>query len=216
MKNNAFNFSILGLMLVLIFLHSCANTDNPENGKTDQYNYDVEYDILSYNKDQSKYYTDESQKELFTGTAGSKNSSDEIVKYAEFKNGYLVKRKQWTDFGGELHLTEDMEYKDGEKYNGWYNSLEERADIIITSSYFTYKNGKAIKDKGWLLAKYGSWLSKSSYLMIGDENTSDATCKGEDSYDYPNGGGGDTTKIRNFLRCVQDQNLEHFHMYIFE
>lgn len=204
MKLFKLKFGFLTMVCASMFLVSCGG------------GYDTEFSTLTYNSSEKKFYKDKDETLLFSGTAGEKNSSDELVILAEIKNGYLVTKKKWTDFGGELILTQDMEYKDGKFYNGWYNYIEDKGeDITITQSYNLYKNGKEQESEGWRLMKSGTYNSQS-YLMIGTEGMLQATCTGNGAYYYPNGGGGDVDEIRAFLDCVKSQNLKNFHIFIIE
>lgn len=218
MKKINFNLGLLILLFATVFLTSCSggSAENSENIEENTAAYDTEYSTLTYNSSQKKYYKDKDETELFTGTAGEKNSSDQLITLATIKNGFLVTKKVWTDFGGELILTEDMEYKDGQWFNGWYNYINDKGeDITITESYYVYKNGKEQENEGWMLMKDGTYGSKS-YLMIGEEGMMQASCVGKGAYYYPNGGGGDVTEIRAFLDCVKSKNLKNFHIYINE
>lgn len=228
MKKINFNLGLLILLFATVFLTSCSggsaensenrSAENSENIEENTAAYDTEYSTLTYNSSQKKYYKDKDETELFTGTAGEKNSSDQLITLATIKNGFLVTKKVWTDFGGELILTEDMEYKDGQWFNGWYNYIndENSEDITITESYYVYKNGKEQKNEGWRLKENGPYYDLKSYLMIGEEGMMQASCVGKGAYHYPTGGGGDVTEIRAFLDCVKSQNLKNFHIYINE
>lgn len=209
MKKINFNLGLLILLFATVFLKSCSETAA----------YDTEYSTLTYNSSQKKYYKDKDETVLFTGTAGEKNSSDQLITLATIKNGFLVTQKVWTDFGGELILTEDMEYKDGQLFNGWYNYINNKGeDITITKSYRVYKNGKKQENEGWELWTNAriTFNEPKSYLMIGEVDYTQASCVGKGAYYYPNGGEGDVTEIRAFLDCVKSKNLKNFHIYINE
>lgn len=215
MKKINFNLGLLTLLFATVFLTSCSggSTENSENIEQNSAAYDTEYSTLTYNSSQKKYYKDKDETELFTGTAGEKNSSDQLITLATIKNGFLVTKKVWTDFGGELILTEDMEYKDGELFNGWYNGINEKGeDITITDSYAVFKNGKRQEKESWIIFDSGGFGSSKSILNVGN----DKLCEEKGRYYYPTGGGGDVTEIRKFLDCVKSKNLKNFHIYINE
>jgi hypothetical protein len=216
MKLFKLKIGFLTMVCSSLFLVSCGGDSSTEPTESEEQKvaYEVEVNALFKNKKENKIYTDKDQTQLFTGTAGEKNSDDKLIYYIEVKNGFMTKEKEWTDFGGELILTCDMELKDGKKFNGWYNSIntDGKTDITITEAYWVYKNGKELEKEGWIIFDMGGIGSSKSILKVGDEKL----CEEKGRYYYPNGGGGDVTEIRAFLDCVKSQNLKNFHIYINE
>jgi sulfur carrier protein ThiS len=185
MKKVKIKLTVLTLFFASLLMVSCGSetTENKEEDKV--LTYDIEYETLEYKN--GKFYKDKDLKDLFSGTAGTKNSDDKITRYATIKNGYLVNKKEWRDFGGELILTKDMEFKNGKKENGWTTVLLKEHGITITKECVVYKNGKIDKKESWEI---------ESIL----ETTS---CKVE---------GEDFIEV---LECIKSQNIKNFH-YHFE
>lgn len=164
MKKVKIKLTVLTLFFASLLMVSCGSetTENKEEDKV--LTYDVEYETLGYNKKQGKYYKDTDFKELFTGTAGTKNSDDKLINYTEFKNGFKTKSKEWEDFGGELIQTFEMEYKNGDWENGWYiDVLSYETGVNITEKYKVYKKGKMDYNQSWVIKSFDDYNSEYEF-----------------------------------------------------
>lgn len=140
-------FIITGISLSFV-VNGCANSDAQvilDNSIRETY-----ISSLVYDAETRKFFKDKESNEYYTGTAIERNDKGELVREYGYEDGVMVKAKIWTDFGGVLKQTIDMEYKDHRAYNGWYNIL-----IVLpengkmTNIYSEFKNGQKIA--GWNL-----------------------------------------------------------------
>ncbi len=181
---------------------SCGGegTDTSENAETK-----VDLATLYYSPITHKYFKDSDSTELFTGMAEEKNSSDQVVRTATFKNGYLVTNKCYSDFNGELMLSEEMEYKDSEPFNGWYIRIFENDEIEIVRELITYKNGRIDDLNSWDISnnEFDDYVSE---LWINGE----VICSGG-FYPSPK----TFSRTKDFLKCCESKKLKHFKYVIF-
>lgn len=165
----------------------------------------VDLATLYYSKIIKKHFKDSDSTELFTGIAEEKNSSDQVVRTATFKNGYLVSNKCYSDFNGKLMLSEDMDYKDGEYFNGWKIKIYKNDQIEIVRELSTYKNGRLDYKNSWDISN-NEFDGDVSELWINHE----VICSGGF---YPSPKSFPRTK--EFLKCCESKKLKYFKYVIF-
>jgi hypothetical protein len=220
MKLFKLKIGFLTMVCSSLFLVSCGGDSSTEPTESEEQKvaYEVEVNALFKNKKENKIYTDKDQTQLFTGTAGEKNSDDKLIYYIEVKNGFMTKEKEWRDFGGELILTCDMELKDGKKFNGWYNEIVKEELYTVTMSHRSYSNGK--ETDFWVIEEgSGLYSGRPAKLYLNDEVLCESAKK-TDVFGYledKNSGLQEYYQHAvNFIDCVKSQNLKNFHIYINE
>ncbi len=233
MKKVKIKLTVLTLFFASLLMVSCDSetTENKEEDKV--LTYDIEYETLEFKN--GKFYKDKDLKDLFSGTAGTKNSDDKITKYATIKNGYLVNKKHWKDFGGELFLIRDMEYKNGDPENGWYVDINNQQGITLTEQLNVYKNGKYDYKESWEIVRIDEWdydsdtEIKGYYFFSGDdleekqgifsksemkdyffhfvEITNSCKVEGVDFYGFE----VNNEKFIEFFECLKSQNIKNYY-----
>lgn len=137
---------ILFTVIFSVICSSCAHEDISK--RVDTSNKDISISSLIYNPTTRRFFKDSERKEYFTGIAVERNQAGKLTRLYEYENGSMSKAKIWTDFGGELRQTIDMEYRNHRAYNGWYTILVVSPNGEKTTTIYSYfKDGNKVG--GW-------------------------------------------------------------------
>ncbi len=198
-----------GVMCAFV-MQSCGGESKTGNAEKEQAEVQEEPKVLSCDcsevkEEDGKY---KFKDELYSGSCSTKNSSDEVIEQNEFKNGFIVSKKVSTSVNGKLVITTDMEYQDGNPFNGWITEIKENDKIVLATKLEDYKNGKATKEGWWLI---DGGFSRLSTLTLEKETG----WKCELNRSYMNPVSPDSKQaIEDFLICAEKWNIDHFFYHI--
>lgn len=185
-------------MGVAIFLASCGGVDcdcneiTKKNGKYFRSGIYKEGDRASFG-------------ELFTGSCETLNDAGEVLKSAEYNNGYILNKQKWQKIDGELYHTIDMTYDNNRSKDGFRLKLEGQNGYLYPIEYHEYKDGKDVYYY-MMLNGYGKTemaVDIDGISSTEKDNDYSIDCLME-GYDISK------SEMKEFLECISKEDLPKF------
>jgi hypothetical protein len=211
MKTKKLSFKLFIIISFCQLIISCGGNSS-QNGEKSNENENSEVidcdcrDVFKTSEGIHKSTTDNT-KGPFTGICESKNAQGERTELSEYKNGFLLNKKEWKEVDRKMIQIKDMKYYNEKNDEGFEMVLDDSpgSKFVYVYSYNEYKKGKnVINYRFFKFNGYGEQFYQ--YILEKNDSEEEDICKTE-GYFIPF---DPQNKEYEFLECVKNKNLPKF------